>query len=95
MTWTLPQDYRALTQPQRREVRLQYIQEQRGYCIHCKVPLTDPAPSGIVNSGIDRSLFPASFFDHPIHLHHNHTTGLTIGAVHCHCNAALWQFHGE
>lgn len=43
---------------------------------------------------IDERLFPKGFFDHPVHLHHNHDTGLTIGAIHCYCNAISWQYHG-
>ena len=44
---------------------------------------------------IHEELFPKNFFDHPIHLHHDHETGMTIGAVHAQCNAVLWQYHGE
>lgn len=32
---------------------------------------------------------------YPVHLHHDHKTGLTIGAVHAKCNAVLWQYYGE
>ena len=32
---------------------------------------------------------------HPIHLHHDHDTDLTIGAVHAYCNAILWEYHNE
>jgi len=44
---------------------------------------------------IKKSLFPRGFFGYPIHLHHSHDTGMTIGAVHAHCNAVLWQYEGE
>jgi hypothetical protein len=44
---------------------------------------------------INRKLFPEGFFRWPIHLHHDHTSGMTIGAVHNTCNAVLWQYHGE
>ncbi len=30
--------------------------------------------------------FPKGMLDHPVHLHHNHETGLTIGAIHVYCN---------
>jgi hypothetical protein len=44
---------------------------------------------------IDASLFPPTMFKYPVHLHHNHVTGMTIGAVHALCNAVLWQYLGE
>jgi hypothetical protein len=44
---------------------------------------------------IDRELFPPGFFNYPVHLHHSHNSGLTIGAVHSYCNAVLWHYHGE
>jgi hypothetical protein len=31
----------------------------------------------------------------PIHLQHDHDTGLTEGAVHAYCNAVLWQYEGR
>lgn len=33
-----------------------------------------------------------NFLQHPIHLQHNHTTGMTEGAVHNYCNAVMWQY---
>lgn len=93
--WELPVDYTKLTQPQRREVRLQYITRQNGKCSHCDEPLEGPPSREIQVAYVVRELFPPKFFDHPIHLHHSHRTGLTIGAVHARCNAVLWQFHGE
>jgi hypothetical protein len=44
---------------------------------------------------VDLKLFPRGFLSNPVHLHHCHTTGLTIGAVHSRCNAILWQHHGQ
>jgi len=44
---------------------------------------------------IDWDLFPPGFLKNPVHLHHNHDTGMTIGAVHAYCNAVLWQYYGE
>lgn len=44
---------------------------------------------------VNMKLFPPNFFKHPVHLHHDHQTGMTIGAVHNHCNAVLWQYYGE
>ena len=36
-----------------------------------------------------------NFFKWPVHLHHCHDTGMTTGAVHCYCNAVLWQYPGK
>lgn len=44
---------------------------------------------------LQRKIFPKGFFDRPVHLHHSHDTGLTIGAVHAVCNAVLWIYHRE
>jgi hypothetical protein len=49
----------------------------------------------IQSTEIDLDLFPDGFLRYPIHLHHNHETGMTIGAVHSRCNAVLWQYEGE
>ena len=41
---------------------------------------------------VDESMFPPNFFDHPVHLHHDKTTGMTVGAVHAYCNAVSFQY---
>lgn len=90
-----PVDYRAMTQPERRKVREAYVKEQDGFCCHCSKPL-ERAPD--MSKLIRWNLFPGGrdgFLRYPIHLHHNHKTGMTIGAVHAYCNAVLWQYHGE
>lgn len=76
-------------------VREKYISLQDGRCYYCKADLESDPPEDVLSKRIHKFLFPADFFKHPIHLHHNHDTGLTIGAVHAFCNAVLWQFHGE
>lgn len=91
----LPVKYRGLTIQQKREVREEYIRLQGGKCLHCGNPLDGKATQEILDHWIDESLFPPNFLQHPVHLHHCHETGLTIGAIHCHCNAVLWQYHGE
>lgn len=91
----LPVNYDKLTRAERREVRLEYINQQNGDCYHCGVSLSDSPCSSIQALTIFEDLFPKGFFNHPVHLHHNHDTGMTIGAVHARCNAALWQYHGE
>lgn len=93
MKFQLPIDYTFLTSHERKIVREQYIKLQNGLCEQCKQPLKDPP----VETGlyINKNLFPPGFFNNPIHLHHNHKTGMTIGAVHAKCNAIAWQYFGE
>lgn len=91
----LPVDYNKLTTIQRRDVRIKYINLQGGVCHHCMESLTGKPSKDIRCKPINERLFPVGFFAHPIHLHHDHKTGLTIGAVHALCNAVLWQYHGE
>lgn len=88
----LPANYNELSQRGRREARLQYVEMQKGLCYHCGKPL-DKEPKH--NHKINWSLFPPNFLGNPVHLHHNHETGETIGAVHAYCNALLWQYYGE
>jgi len=91
----LPVNYNETHYTERRKVREEYVNLQRGKCCHCDYLLIgQPSPS-IRSKVINRKLFPANFFKYPVHLHHNHDTGLTIGAVHNYCNAVLWQYHGE
>lgn len=91
----LPAKYDELTPKQRREVREEYFRLQKGKCCHCGASLLGKAHPDILSKTINVSLFPPNFFNYPVHLHHSHDTGLTIGAVHCDCNAVLWQYHGE
>jgi hypothetical protein len=91
----LPVNYDELEQSERRLVREEYIRVQEGLCQHCNEPLSGEASESVMSMKINESLFPPRFLDWPVHLHHDHETGLTIGAVHCHCNAVLWQYHGE
>jgi hypothetical protein len=91
----LPVNYNTLSQSERRLIREQYIEIQEGKCSHCGESLNQVAPPPITSMKINKNLFPVNFFKYPVHLHHNHETGMTIGAVHCHCNAVLWQYHGE
>ncbi|MCF6330270.1 MAG: hypothetical protein L3I99_01825 [Sulfurimonas sp.] len=91
----LPINYDKSHWTTRREARLQYISDQNNICIHCGSSL-DRDPSEEVNKmKINKNLFPKGMFDYPIHLHHDRTTGMSIGAVHAKCNAVLWQYHGE
>lgn len=89
---TLPVDYTKLNWVERKEVREQYIVEQFGKCYYCKESLKEEAPKVITDKPIDWELFPENFLKYPIHLQHNHNTGMTEGAVHNYCNAVLWQY---
>lgn len=91
----LPVNYDQLPFQQRRAVREEYVRVQNGLCAHCRAPLVGDPSMGELEKWIDEELFPENFFKYPVHLHHSHETGLTIGAVHAHCNAVLWQYHGE
>jgi len=91
----LPVKYKDLTWQERRDVRSQYWMIQGGKCYHCGNDLSSEAHKKVTSKNINKKLFPESFFKHPVHLHHCHKTGMTIGAVHNICNAVLWQYHGE
>jgi len=91
----LPAKYDKLTFLQRRIAREEYCRRQGGRCIHCDRPLMFEPSDNVLSKRIDWGLFPPNFLKHPIHLHHDHKTGLTIGAIHAYCNAVLWQYHGE
>lgn len=91
----LPVDYTKLSVAQRREVREEYIKRQKGKCYYCAGSLNDLPGEEVMELEVDDKLFPPSFFDYPVHLHHDHSTNMTLGAVHCRCNAVLWQYLGE
>lgn len=91
----LPVKYDDVPIKDRRLVREAYIEKQKGLCAHCGEPLDKPAPDSIMKLPIKRRLFPPKFFVHPVHLHHDHNTGMTIGAVHSRCNAVLFQYFDE
>ena len=91
----LPADYRILSPQKRRLVREWYAASQEGNCYYCKAPLIGEPPASVIQKRVKRHLFPENFFKYPVHLHHSHESGMTIGAVHCYCNAVMWQYHGE
>ena len=91
----LPLNYNKLSSIERRIVREEYITRQKGKCLYCSNYLALKPPADVLAKEIDRKLFPELFFSWPIHLHHSHTTGMTIGAVHALCNAVLWQYEGQ
>lgn len=91
----LPARYDDLTPAERRAAREEYARRQGGLCLHCGERLDRSESSKARRKAVDPKLFPPGFFTRPVHLHHDHRTGLTVGAVHCYCNAVLWQHHGE
>ena len=94
-TIKLPVNHEKLSITERKQVREEYILRQKGLCYFCKNSLYEKPTSDILSKRIDITLFPKNFFIWPIHLHHSHSTGMTLGAVHSHCNAVLWQYYGE
>ena len=93
--FTLPVDYTQLTPSVRRAVREQYIEQQGGKCFHCLEPLSGTPPKRILSKSIDWRRFPPNFLAHPVHLQHDHDTGMTEGAAHAYCNAVLWVYYGR
>ena len=91
----LPALYSKLTQAERAEAREKYIQKQKGLCWFCKEPLDEVPALQVRRKKLNLNMFPAGFLRHPIHLHHDHDTDLTIGAVHAECNGYLWQYLGQ
>ena len=74
---------------------MKYVNIQNGKCCHCDGLLSGRPSDDVMRKKINKSLFPSGFFKYPTHLHHDHNSGMTIGAVHNRCNAVLWQYHGE
>ena len=91
----LPVNYNHLTPVEKRQVREEYAKRQKGLCYHCKKPLDGLPCDSVRKLSVTKRLYPPGFFDYPVHLHHDHNTGLTIGAVHNYCNAVLWEYYGE
>lgn len=91
----LPKKYRLLKPHERRQVREEYVRRQKGLCHHCKHPLKGPPANSITELPLNLALFPPGFLTYPVHLHHCHRSGFTIGAVHAYCNGVLFQYHGE
>ena len=87
-----PQHYPSLGTKERAVLRQQYSRVQGFTCYYCAGDLSIRPPE---DKAIIWRLFPKHFLKYPVHLHHNHKTGLTIGAVHAYCNAVLWQYHKE
>ena len=88
----LPINYNEVHYTVRKKAREQYVELQDGKCYYCKQDLNIRPKQ---DKKINWKLFPPNFLRYPLHLHHNHNTGMTIGTVHAYCNAVLWQYHKE
>ena len=95
MRYELPVDYNTLHWFECKKVREQYIKEQNNKCFYCGCNLDESAPKRIKNKKINWELFPENFLKYPIHLQHNHKTGMTEGAVHNYCNAVMRQYENR
>lgn len=98
----LPCEYDKLSWRQKFLVRQEYARRQGGLCRFCRTGLDGEPAASVLALPLKETNwqgsgpgFPPDFWKHPVHLHHNHINGLTIGAVHARCNAVLWQYHGE
>ena len=93
----LPVKYSSLDwrKGEKRIVREEYERLQEGKCYYCKCELKGPPAEEVAQKPITKSLFPDGFWNHPVHLHHSHDTDMTLGVVHCYCNAVLWEYEGE
>ena len=93
--FNLPVDYENLSPTEKYLVREEYRRKQKDLCWYCQEALTSKPAKKVRDMKLIKSLFPKGFFNYPIHLHHDHDTDLTIGAVHNRCNAYLWQVEGQ
>ncbi len=91
----LPINYNTSHWTVRKEAREEYVRLQKWKCCHCGELLGENPAKKVMKMKTNEKLFPVNFFKWPIHLHHDHETGMTIGAVHAKCNAVLWEYHGE
>lgn len=91
----LPVLYDRLSISKKHLVKEAYIEEQGGLCYYCRAPLDGEPDPDTLRFPLSKGAFPPNFFKYPVHLHHCHKTGLTLGVVHAYCNGVLWQYHGE
>ena len=93
--YNLPILYDSLKWYEKKIVRQQYVDEQEGKCMYCGCDINKEPPKLIIEKYINWDFFPPNFLSNPIHLQHDHDTGLTEGAVHAYCNAVMWQYEGR
>ena len=94
-TFDLPLVYNNIPASHKANVRAQYISKQKGLCMFCNNPLSGRPTKRVINFKVNWKLFPMGFRYHPVHLQHDHYTGLTEGVVHMKCNAYMWQVLGR
>lgn len=73
-------------------MREEYVRRQDGLCMYCSKSLSEEP---VMDKKINWNMFPEGFLNYPVHLDHDHSTGLTRGAVHAYCNAVMWQYEGK
>ena len=95
MKTNLSKNYNKLTPSEKRLLRLEYIKQQDNKCWFCKNDLNEKPSKEIAEKFLNLGLFPKGFLNSPIHLQHDHKTGLTEGAVHAYCNGILWQYFNK
>jgi len=88
----LPINYDEASSQTRKEARLQYIELQNNLCMYCGTNIHEKPYNLKTKRKVDWDNFPPNFLQYPIHLQHNHNTGLTEGAIHSLCNAISWQY---
>lgn len=91
----LPINYERATPAERKQARGLYETLQNGDCWFCHNPLDALPPKKLTELPINWNRFPEHFQVHPVHLQHDHETGMTEGAVHAFCNAFLWDYLGR
>jgi len=92
----LPTNYDSLSPARKRIVREKYIQLQGGRCYFCKGRLSEKPAQEVTDAyKLTMSRFPEGFLRNPMHLHHCHKTGNTIGVTHAYCNGILFEHFGE
>lgn len=95
---SFPQRYSDLNANQRSKLRDEYVVYFKGRCLYCDGQLDDEPHEFVRESAdeIEWDHLPGSkdgFLKSPVHLHHDHETGLTLGPVHALCNAHSWHFY--
>lgn len=88
----LPVNYNKLLPSERKEIREEYVLLQDGKCWYCDVSLSMKSPHEVNETAVNWWRFPENFLRWPIHLHHDHVTGMTVGAVHAYCNAVSFDY---
>ena len=87
--------YVDLTPRDRAELRSEYAKAQGNLCPFCKCDLDGPPSEAVRTTKLVLSMFPPRFLKHPVHLQHDHRTGMTEAAIHARCNGVLWQEFGR